>query len=58
MVKNLISGPILACLAQFPPPPPHPHPNFFVGFIIVDNFKKNVWSKLKKMVENFILGLI
>ena len=55
MVKNLISGPILACLAQFPPPP---YPNFFVGFIIVDNFKKNVWSKLKKMVENFILGLI
>ena len=55
MVKNLISGPILACLAQFPP---LPYPNFFAGFIIVDNFKKNVWSKLKKMVENFILGLI
>ena len=43
--------------------------NFFDGFtstrcwtlskaIIVCNFKENVWSKLKKVAKNLILGLI
>ena len=64
MGKNLISGPILACLAQI-----WASKNFFVGFtstncytlskaIIVFNFKENLWPKLKKMAKNLILGLI
>ena len=55
MVKNLISGPILAGLAQI-----WGHEISFVSFtstrcqilsqvIIASNFKENLWSKLKKM---------
>ena len=65
MAKNLISGLILIrLLAQVWAPEV-----FFVTFItiryqallqaiIVCIFKENLWSKLKKMTKNLILGLI
>ena len=64
MTKNLIFDPILVRLAQI-----WATKNFFVAFIstrrltlsraiIICNFKENLWSKLKEISKNLILGLI
>ena len=58
MAKNLISSLILAHLVQIWPPSPTNTNLTLSQAIIVLNFNENLSSKLNKMAENFILGLI